>query len=116
MPDYTALDIPAVPTPTLPESPTDAQWSAYCERMRLLLQREELLSAHYERWHIQQYRDAAAARHAEWVAMTAASTAAQNARATAEEQVAAAGRANADALRFAAREMRDPPPVVTFPT
>lgn len=116
MTDYTALDIPAVPTPTLPENPTDAQWAAYCERMRLLLQREELLSAHYERWHLQQYRDAAAARHAEWVAMTAASTAAQAARAAAERAVADAGAANAAALRYAAQEMRDPPPVVVFPS
>ena len=125
---YIAPTIPEVPAPApLPSGATDAQRAQWHETMRLLLQREEYLSQHYDRWHWQQYRDwyqghmpavaaATERRHAEWKDVTTASTAAQNARATAEEQVAAAGRANADALRFAAREMRDPPPVVTFPT
>ena len=116
MSEYVAPIVPVVPAPVLPENPTDAQWTAFAERARLFLQREEFLSNHYEQWHIQQHR-------AEWASLISASNAVQSARVVSEQRVAEAGQANADAvnanaaaLRFAATEMRTPPPVVTFPS
>lgn len=105
MAEYTPLTIPPVPTPApLPESPTDAQRAAWESQMRLLMQREDLLSLHYERWHIQQHRAAS-------LAATAASTAAQAQRAEAEHAVALAGHAAAQAQAATAAELALPTPV-----
>ena len=105
MAEYVAPAIPEVPTPApLPAAPTAEQRTAWFEAMRLLMQREELLSLHYERWHIQQHRDAA-------LVATAASTAAQVQRAEAEQAVAVAGQATAQAQSVAAAAFAIPTPV-----
>lgn len=103
--EYVAPSIPEVPAPApLADTATAEQRAAWVSQMHLFMQRAEILSLHYERWHAQQHRAAVET-------LTAESTAAQAARAHAEEQLAEAGKAAALAQQRAAEMLGVPAPV-----